>query len=120
MTRHPLQILKRLTALLTAVALLSVGFAHRAAQTDLPEDLAAYVAAGGSLADICGEVGGDGASAADCEACRVADNLQELRAPELRASGTCKRILASRFVAKTLARSRGLDPARAPRAPPQA
>lgn len=63
-----------LLAVLT-VALVATGFAHRLPNA---EDAAvqAYVAAGGALTDLCGDVSGKGDVApADCPACHIASNM---------------------------------------------
>ncbi len=61
-----------------AIALTSVGFAHRAAPTGMTQELEAYVAAGGELSDICGIADGENTPvASDCEACRLADNTAQ-------------------------------------------
>lgn len=54
-----------------AFAMATSGFAHRIAAADVDESLQSYVAAGGSLADICGDIG---ASLGEtCDACRLVD-----------------------------------------------
>jgi hypothetical protein len=63
-----------LVALLT-VALVATGFAHRMPGVQDAE-LQAYVAAGGALADLCGDFGGKGDAAhSDCPACHIASKL---------------------------------------------
>ncbi|QYX56884.1 hypothetical protein K1T73_00230 [Roseovarius sp. SCSIO 43702] len=48
------------------------GFAHRVGASDTDPGLAAYLDAGGSLAEICGDVGSDDhAKSQICEACRL-------------------------------------------------
>lgn len=99
------------------IALVSVGFAHR----NMQPELAAYLAAGGSLDDICGSMGGDDiAPSSDCEACRLSDSLIHLPVCDHRIITTTDATFVFGFVAKRLIQSQGLDPARLTRAPPQA
>jgi len=103
------------------VALISVGFAHRSAQAEPSPELADFLAMGGSLADRCGLPTGEGPSPLfECEACRIADNLTPLPGCEWPASVELQKTRTFAFVAKRLAQSRGLDPARLTRAPPLA
>jgi hypothetical protein len=65
---------------LCALALVLVGFAHRPAEAAPPAAdaaLAAYLAAGGTLDDLCLDAGGDGGtlSHADCPACTLAKTI---------------------------------------------
>ena len=54
------------------VAMGSVGFAHRSSVPEMDAELLAYLEAGGSLSDICGDLGEDGPGGAErCEACRL-------------------------------------------------
>ena len=60
-----------LLAVLT-VALVATGFAHRLPSTD-DTALAAYALAGGDIADLCGDLDGDGLpDHGDCPACQIA------------------------------------------------
>lgn len=52
------------------VALTGAGLAHRAAPPEMDEGLAAYLAAGGSLSDLCGDADIDGA-VPGCAACHL-------------------------------------------------
>jgi hypothetical protein len=55
-----------------SIAMAGTGVAHRTAPADA--GLLAYIAAGGSYADICGDT--DGRSAVQtCEACRLVDTM---------------------------------------------
>ncbi|MEM8571309.1 MAG: hypothetical protein AAGG56_10405 [Pseudomonadota bacterium] len=84
-------------------------------------ELAAYVAAGGDIWDLCGIGSGEReANGAECEACRIADTLVQLGRSCLIAPERLERTETFRFIAKRLAQSQGLDPARLTRAPPQA
>lgn len=103
-----------------AIALASVGFAHRTVSTAMTPALAAYVAAGGQLGDLCGTAGEGRASATqDCEACRMAENILTPGAGWIGFSQLAKtRVFA--FVAKRISERNDLDPARLSRAPPRA
>lgn len=103
-----------------AIALTSVGFAHRLAPTGITPELAAYVAAGGQLSDICGIADGENTPLAyDCEACRLTDNIAQ---PGVGCTVHIElaETLALAFVAKRISERNDLDPARLTRAPPQA
>ena len=100
-------------------AFLTLGFAHKNIPSQMTPELAAYVAAGGSLFDLCGtdQLPEDGQTV-ECEACRIADSFALLRGCKQVMPVELERVEAWRFVAKTLAESQGLDPARLTRAPP--
>ena len=103
-----------------AIALTSVGFAHRVAPTGITPELAAYVAAGGQLSDICGIADGENTPVAyKCEACRLTDNIAQ---PGIGCvvHTELAEVLVLAFVAKRIAERNDLDPARLTRAPPQA
>lgn len=103
-----------------AIALTSVGFAHRLAPTGITPELAAYVAAGGQLSDICGAADGDNKTvASDCEACRLTDNIEQPRIG-FSVHTELAETLVLAFVAKRISERNDLDPARLTRAPPQA
>ena len=103
-----------------AIALTVTGFGHRIpSQADAAEQ--AYVLAGGDLADICGDIDGDGLpDHADCPACHI------VATADLPASNLTLHDADLAFVAKVVAprESRAvrvvLDPARGMRAPPLA
>ena len=103
-----------------AIALTSVGFAHRVAPTGITPELAAYIAAGGQLSDLCGIADGENTPvASDCEACRLTDNTVQSRigcAVHTELAGT----LVLAVVAQSILERNDLDPARLTRAPPQA
>ncbi|WP_298975555.1 hypothetical protein [uncultured Roseobacter sp.] len=110
-----------LTKLVLVFALVSVGFAHTFGRATLSPELAEYVAAGGSLADICGEIDGQGPMMpTDCEACRIVDNLALPHHGSLATLAVLAETRTLAFVSKRLRQSQGLDPARLTRAPPQA
>lgn len=103
-----------------AIGLTSVGFAHRAAPAVMTPELAAYIAAGGQLSDLCRTVDGEGVPATtDCEACRIADNLAQSKADSV-ISTELEAVRVFAFVAKRIAARNDLDPGRLTRAPPQA
>jgi hypothetical protein len=98
----------------------ATGFAHRLPSTD-DAALAAYALAGGDIADLCGDLDGDGLpDHGDCPACQIAGGADLPPAsPTLRNADLA-------FVAQVVAprESRAvravLDPARGLRAPPLA
>jgi len=103
-----------------AIALTFVGFAHRAPSTGMEPELAAYVAAGGQLSDICGTVDGEGAPASfKCEACRIVDTIVLSRTSH-NVFRELVEIRTFAFVAKRIAERNDLDPTRLTRGPPQA
>jgi hypothetical protein len=110
-----------LTAISLTFAFFALGFAHNSIPRPMSPELAAYVASGGSISDICG---GDHDSEheqhIDCDACRIADSFVILQGCKQAASGELEIIQTWRFVAKRLSQSQGLDPARLSRAPPSA
>jgi hypothetical protein len=121
MMRHTVLSLQRLilVAALT-VALVATGFAHRLPSTD-DTALAAYALAGGDIADLCGDLDGDGLpDHADCPACQIAGGA------DLPPTTLTLRDADLAFVAQVVAprESRAvrsvLDPARGLRAPPLA
>ncbi len=102
------------------VALVAVGFAHRTAQPPLSPELAAYVAIGGAIDDICGAVDGEeNATIVDCEACRLTDATSLPHRFCIALTKRNHKTVVLGFVARKIADSRGLDPARLVRAPPQ-
>lgn len=108
-----------LTLIVLIFAVLSLGFGHKSGPAEMTPEMAAYVAAGGSIFDLCGGNGlpQDGQTM-DCEACRIADNLVTLQACDPAGFVELGQVQAWRFVAKQLSESQGLDPARLTRAPP--
>jgi hypothetical protein len=75
MGRLRLTIWNQAMSVLFALALMLVPFGHRPAETD--PQIAAYLALGGSLADLCisGDDGQDHAAHADCPACTIAKSM---------------------------------------------
>ncbi|MGC3937562.1 hypothetical protein ACOTTU_07110 [Roseobacter sp. EG26] len=107
------------TVLILATA--SLGIAHKSAPTDLDPYLTAYLQAGGSLSDICGDLEGDPhRTTRDCDACRLMDgalaarNMSEFR---LKVTAHIQRM---RLRAQLRHHAKPLDPAQQTRAPPQA
>ncbi|SFT01330.1 hypothetical protein SAMN04488040_2760 [Sulfitobacter marinus] len=110
-----------LTAFALVFAMVFSGVAHTGLARAMSPDLAAYVATGGSLEDLCTPASGNnGAQAKKCEVCRLLGAALEPRpcvgAPLVVTEKT--RVLT--FVAKRLHHRHPLDPARLTRAPPQA
>lgn len=109
-----------LLCLSLVLAMATSGFAHRGVESGPAPELAAYLAAGGSLADLCGDVGGGHEGVQSCAACRLIEAafmpFEAVGVPLRLSAGTQAHVL----VAKRLQRSRGLDPARLTRAPPAA
>lgn len=72
--RFPFGLAQVALALLVAVALATAGWAHRlpgTADRAAAEGLAAYLATGGSVGDLCGTLTGSAASKPDCPVCRM-------------------------------------------------
>lgn len=112
---------KLLTPLALIFAMAVSGFAHKTMQPSLSPGFAAYVAAGGSLADICGGSGEqDGAQGQKCEACRLIGAALVPRNCHGIALKLSDQTRIFTFIAKRLHHTRPLDPARLTRAPPQA
>ena len=107
---------------LTLVAILLValgtsGFAHRFVPAD--DALTAYVAAGGSYADICADAGIDGATQS-CDACRLVDTAA-VPIADRSCTAVVDRVQRLVFTAsRALDPASGFDPTRPVRAPPVA
>ena len=96
-----------------------LGFAHKNTPTPVSPELAAFLAAGGSISDICnGDHEPEHEQSVDCEACRIADSFAILRGCKQVAPAELDVVQNWRFIAKRLSQSQGLDPARLTRAPP--
>jgi hypothetical protein len=121
MMRDAILSLRRLMLLAAlTVALVATGFAHRMPSSS-DASLSAYALAGGDIADLCGDLDGDGLpDHADCPACHIAGSA------DLPPTGHTLRDADLAFVAQVVAprESRAvrsvLDPARGLRAPPLA
>ena len=112
---------RQLVAIFLICAFASLGFTHKNVPTPMSADLAAYLAAGGSISDICG--GGhdpEHEQTIDCEVCRIADNFVISHGCTQAVSVELVTVQNWRFIAKRLVQSQGLDPARLTRAPPYA
>ena len=55
------------------MALATSSFAHRFAAEQIDDSLRDYLAAGGSLTDLCAALDADGHSGQSCDACRLVD-----------------------------------------------
>lgn len=121
MSRRARILLKPVLALSLAVALAMVSFGHRGAAQEISPELGAYLAGGGLLSDLC--AGTDDAGydlPTPCDACRISSGLH-LPPPSATGAVVAPPVVQTRlFIAKRLRFSRGLDPARQTRAPPQA
>lgn len=110
-----------LVGCLLVVAMASASFAHAVMSRTTSPELSAYLAAGGSLAEICGDLEDrESHSGSKCEACRlieVAAVPPEMSGARLSLTDRTRRFA---FISKQLLQSRGLDPARLSRAPPTA
>lgn len=112
MASRTASLLTRLTVALTVLALVGLGGAHRHGAPGDPA-VAAFLQAGGSLAELCLTGDGDGPGPhGDCPACTLAKTLADTAAapmprPAGRLAGTVH----------TPPRA-GLTPAHPPRAPP--
>ena len=96
-----------------------LGFAHKNTPTPVSPELAAFLAAGGSISDICNDDHEpEHEQSVDCEACRIADSFAILRGCKQVAPAELDVVQNWRFIAKRLSQSQGLDPARLTRAPP--
>lgn len=118
---YVVKICKPLVVVLVMLSLMAIGFAHQTSRTVQSPDMAGFLAAGGSLSDLCGTPVGDGQTThVECKACRISDNLITLQSCASFPERITRAVLVYGFVAKRLEQSRGLDPARLTRAPPQA
>lgn len=83
-------------------------------------ELTAYIAAGGQLSGICGNIDGDSAPVTvDCEACRISNTsvlIQDSRPRFVQTTAT----RTFEFIAKRVAERNDLDPARLTRDLPHA
>ena len=105
--------------LIGAFALL--GIAHKDVPIPMSSDLAAFLAAGGSLSDICGDDHEpEHEQTIDCEACRITDSFVIMHGCKQAVPVELEVVQKWRFIAKRLSQSQGLDPARLTRAPPYA
>lgn len=110
--------------ILCAVALLSVGFAHRPASAFEPTalELAQYVLPDGTLPDLC--LGGmvDGKTThvvpGKCEACRIGSNLLMPEPADLAGAVFAFRHVAALPLVEEALHSRRDRPGSPPRAPP--
>lgn len=106
--------------IIVSVAMVATGFAHNTRAAAYSPDIVAFLAAGGSLADVCGgtQDGSETGHPYDCEICRIAQGLHLTATPNPEPSLTLATTLICQFVAKRLHNAKPLDPARLTRAPP--
>ncbi|MGH1413599.1 MAG: hypothetical protein ACRBB0_08895 [Pelagimonas sp.] len=121
MIKVPPKLQRLITSIALIFAMVASGFAHSGARTGVSDDLAAYVAAGGWLGDICGDVDDPkGTQGQKCEACRLIGAAlvppHDIHCTPIVTDETRR----FNFVAKRLHQARSLDLARLTRAPPQA
>lgn len=110
---------RHLTTILLIGAFVSLGFAHKEIPAPMSPELRAYVAAGGSIDDICGaDHNPDHEQALNCEACRIADAVAILREGKQVASLELEITQSWRFIAKRNSERQELDPAHLTRGPP--
>lgn len=110
-----------LTTFAVIIAVAASAFGHTAVRPAPSQELVAYVAAGGSLGDLCGTAEDqDGVPGQKCEVCRLFGSvaLPDICFGVPVAVNQQARTLT--FVAQLVHNSRPLDPARLTRAPPQA
>ena len=69
----PLPIFRFTVVLSLVVALVGSAWAHRGPVIEITQDVLAYVAAGGSLDDLCGPEGSAEFAHQTCDACRLVD-----------------------------------------------
>lgn len=117
---RPITFVRYFTVCAILIALTAVGFAHRLDRGAASPELAAYVAAGGDLADLCGTDGQGGKLGSSCDACRIVDATVILRTTCGTTTAHTLRTQNFAFVATEVHRRHPHDPARLTRAPPQA
>lgn len=103
------------------VALVLVGFGHRAQAAPDPADpaLAAYIAAGGQLSDLCGGLEEDGTTAGvDCPACLITSGFALPDVAQDPTAAPARYILQPVAGDQSVITTYTLDLARASRAPP--
>lgn len=101
------------------VAMAGTGFAHRVVPQDLDDGLKSYLAAGGTLAELCGdaEQGSHGAGQT-CDACRLVDSVLLPKASQAPASGLGRPRVACHLSPTQVVATSAQDPAHPVRAPP--
>ncbi|MEO1640241.1 MAG: hypothetical protein AAFU41_13460 [Pseudomonadota bacterium] len=107
---------KLLTVLAVLIALTGTGFAHRAAGPDLDDSLQDYLAAGGSLADLCLDASGNPLGET-CDACRLADTAATPCSADVRSTPISASFLVF-LPSGGQPHSEALDPTHPARAPP--
>ena len=110
-----------LTTFALVFAMVFSSLAHTGMARAMSPDLAAYVAAGGSLEDLCSSASGkNGTQTKKCEVCRLLGAALEPRPCLGAALVVTEKTRVLTFVAKRLHHRHPLDPTRLTRAPPQA
>ncbi|WP_072506690.1 hypothetical protein [Phaeobacter porticola] len=114
---HTLPRLAMVFALMLAMA--SSGFAHSFNRAEASADYADFVAAGGSLSDLCGgSIDPNHATPAKCEACRLVAAAVIPSHPTGLGLISARRPAARARLAEPLRQARWLDPSHPTRAPP--
>ena len=115
----PFPLIRVAVLLALTVALVSAAWAHRGPAIDITDDVLAYVAAGGSLDDLCGPEGPIGHAADACDACRLVDNVSLAGADgtEVQVGHTVRATGFGATVGSFVPSSQ--DPVRQTRAPPR-
>lgn len=112
---------KLLITLTLVCGLVSSSFAHTGFRVIPSPEIAAYLAAGGVLADICGNASDqDGTAPQKCEACRLIETVFSSSNDVCMIITLSAEMQAQTFVAKRLRQTLALDAARLSRAPPKA
>ena len=120
MSRAIFDIFKVFATFAVVAAMGLSGFAHTVPRTDVSPELAAYLAAGGSVADLCHDIGEDHSDRhAPCDACRLIAAALIPRPCEGPAITLSLRTRVQARVSESLRQARSLDPVRMTRAPPQ-
>ena len=116
MTRMSTLFARFAIAIALGVAMVGSGFAHQVLPVSYDDELRDYVAAGGSLADLCGEA--DAAAGETCNACRLVDHVSSPSAGTAMVGYIDCKVAAQGFVATSLHNPVSIDPTRLTRAPP--
>ena len=117
--RPLIQIIGRMFTTITLIcAFITLGFAHKDIPTPMTAELAAFIAVGGSMSDICADDHQpEHGQAVHCEACRIADDFVIFQTCTHTAFAELENVQIWAFIAKHLSQSQGLDPTRLTRAP---
>lgn len=101
------------------VAMAGTGFAHRVTPQDVDQSLQSYLAAGGTLAELCGdaEQGSHGAGQT-CDACRLVDSVLLPKASQASVSGMGRPRVACHLSPTQVVATSAKETAHPVRAPP--